>query len=145
MQSFDSSLTFSANDNPDVSLRGFWPPEDGFVWSTGKWCEITFAFDVGRKSAASLADLILDMDVFKVPDRLDGQNVMIYLNGLRVGSYMVQRRTTYFASFDAAILRPTDNVLTVDTPDTASPANFGSSDKRLLGIQLFSCQIRRSG
>lgn len=145
MRTFEDSVTFTAGTDPGVSLRNFWPPEDGFVWSTGIWSEITFAFTPSARQPAPLADLILDMDVFKKPDHLEAQNVLLYLNGLRIGSYYVQRRTTYFAAFDPKILRPADNVLTLDTPDVASPSEFGGSDSRKLGVQLFSLQIRKSG
>lgn len=145
MQSFESSVTFSATEDPGVSLRNFWEAEDGFVWSTGKWCEIMFPFNSGGRPLGLLADLIIDLDAFKREGHLAAQNALIYLNGLRIASYYVQRRTTYFASFDPKLLRAADNVLTIDTPDAARPSDFGSSDNRLLGVQLFSLQIRKSG
>ncbi len=143
MQSFDDIVTFSASEDPGVAMRNFWPPETGFIWSNGKWCEITFAFDSGLGALPAQADLILDIDVFKKEHHLDAQNVLVYLNGLRIASYYVQRRTTYFASFDPNLLKPSDNVLTLDTPDAVRPNVFGSSDNRMLGAQLFSLQIRR--
>ena len=144
MQSCDDIITFNHMEDPGIALRNFWPPETGFIWSSGKWCEITFSFDPGPKQLSAQADLILDVDVFKKEHQLDAQNVLVYLNGLRIASYLVQRRTTYFASFDPKLLKPSDNVLTLDTPDAVQPSTFGSSDTRMLGAQLFSLQIRRS-
>jgi hypothetical protein len=144
MQSFESSVTFSADEDSGVSLRNFWATEDGFVWSTGRWCEITFAFDNGGRPPL-LADLIIDVDAFRHAPKLEGQNALLYLNGLRIASFYVLRRTTYYASFDPRQLKSADNVLTIDTPDVACPRDFGSDDGRLLGIKLFSLQIRKSG
>ncbi len=144
MQSFESSVTFSASEELGVSLRNFWATENGFVWSTGKWCEIMFSFDAGGRPPGLLADLILDIDAFKHGSELEGQNALIYLNGLRIASYYILRRTTYFAAFDPRLLRSVDNVLIIDTPDASRPSAFGSTDNRLLGVQLFSLQIRKS-
>jgi hypothetical protein len=145
MLSFENSATFSKAEESGVALGNFWEPEEGFVWSTGRWCEIMFSFDNAGRPPGLLADLIIDIDVFKREGHLEGQNVLLYLNGLRIASYFVQRRTTYFASFDPKLLKPNDNVLTIDTPDTARPSDFGSEDDRLLGVQVFSLQVRKSG
>jgi hypothetical protein len=144
MRSFEDSLTFSADVEPDVSLRNFWPPESGFIWSTGKWSEVIFPFNSGSREAPSEADLIIDMDVLRRPTQLDAQHVFLYLNGLRLGSYFVQRRATFFATFNSRILKSTGNVLIFDTPDVASPSMFGELDKRQLAVQLFSLQIRKN-
>ncbi len=143
MLTFDNDLSFTRGEEPDAALRSFWAPEDGFVWSKGKWCEITFAFDTPAKVAFLFAELILDLDVFKKPEELPGQNVLVYLNGLRIGSSFVTRRLNQISSFDPKILRPIDNVLILDTPESASPQQFGRDDGRVLGVQLFSVQIRK--
>ncbi len=144
MHSFESSVTFSTDEDSGVSLRNFWAIEGGFVWSTGRWCEISFAFDTSSRPPM-LADLIIDVDAFRHEPKLIGQNALLYLNGLRIASYYVLRRTTHYASFDPKVLKSADNILTIDTPDVACPRDFGSDDGRLLGIKLFSMQIRKSG
>lgn len=143
MLTYDNSLTFAKGVEPDATLRNFWGPEDKFVWSTGKWCEIVFGFHAEGKAPGPLVDLILDMDVFKVPEKLLGQNLFVYLNGLRIASQFCQRRTTSVASIDPKLLRASENMLTIDTPDSAMPSDFGVADTRLLGIQLFSVQLRK--
>jgi hypothetical protein len=145
MLTFDNSVTFLKGKEPDVTLRNFWEPENGFVWSTGKWCEVHFAFDRGAKAAGPGADLILDIDAFKAPERLVGQNFMLYLNGLRIGSHYCVKRTTFIASFETELLTEANNVLTLDTPDAVVPKEYGLQDSRLLGVQLFSLQVRRTG
>jgi hypothetical protein len=145
MLNFANSIAFFAGQEPPVSLRNYWPPSNGFVWSTGKWCELSFEFELGSKAVTGLADLILDIGVFKVDQKLPGQNVAIFLNGLRIGTFFCKARITYIAQFDARILKSEKNILIFDTPESARPSDFGSDDKRLLGIQLFSLQIRRAG
>ena len=143
MLTFENSLTFSSNEEPDAQLRNFWGAENGFIWSSGQWCELTFSFDTKSADKNGLLDLILDIDVFKNGDELKGQNVLLYLNGLRIGSLFCTKRSTMVFSFDARLLKAEENVFTMDTPDATSPSLFGSKDTRTLGVQLFSMQVRK--
>lgn len=143
MLTFENSLSFTKGAEPEESLRNFWGPEDGFVWSTGKWSEVTFSFDPKGVTKDENCDLIVDLDVFKHGEELKGQNVLLYLNGLRVGSLFVNKRVTAVFLFEAGLLKAEENVLTFDTPDAASPSRFGSEDGRTLGVQLFSLQVRK--
>ncbi len=139
---YENSLNFYKGMQPAVLMRNFCDPEDGFIWSTSKWCDINFDFNHGAGKPKGSVDLLLDLDVFKAPPILSSQNVLIYLNGLRIGSYNIHAQVNCIASFDPAILRAHDNVLTFDTPDASKPEDFGIPDWRILGIQLFSIQIR---
>ncbi len=136
-----SIVSFSKDSNPPLELRNFWPPEDGFVWSAGKWCELAFDFAVDPQRRGDRGELVLDLDAYKHPPELEAQNLMIYLNGLRIGSRRVGKRITAFFEFDPAVLKKS-NVLVFDTPEASSPAAFGGTDKRLLGVQVFSLQVR---
>jgi hypothetical protein len=139
MISFKDTLTFSADTDLPVELINFWPPEAGFVWSTGRWCEMMFDFsDADRRVEQS--DLIFDIDAFKREG--DTSMVAFYLNGLRIGTTQIRGRLTLVINFETAILRKTGNILVIDTPESCSPADIGLSDDRLLGIQLFSVQVR---
>jgi hypothetical protein len=145
MLTYENSVQFVKGESAPVSLRNFFPPEDGFIWSSSHWSEITFGFSATPAGGKEHADLILDFDVFKIVGHVDGQNALIYLNGLRVGSHYITQRTTLVIPIDAAMLKPSGNVLTFDTPDTRKPSEFGIPDERQLGIQLFSMQIRAAG
>jgi len=145
MLTYDNSVRFEKGRAPTVSLRNFYPPEDGFVWSSSRWSEIKFEFAATAGRDKKNVDVILDFDVFKVDGYMDGQNALIYLNGLRVGSHYISRRTAIIIPIDTALLKPSENVLTFDTPDSRIPSDFGIADKRQLGIQLFSIQIRPAG
>jgi hypothetical protein len=142
---FNSSVSFLKGKVPPVILRNFFPPEDGFVWSTSTWSEVIFSFSDSTLPNGRSADLILDLDVFKAPPALPHQTVLIYLNGLRIGSRDVSRRATVVFTFNPALLKATENVLTFDTPKASMPSNFGVSDGRCLGMQLFSLQLRPGG
>lgn len=142
MLNFNNSMTFKPGVQPDQELQNFWAPEDGFIWSSGKWCEVGFSFDA-ETDKAGLCDLILDIDVFKHNEDLKGQNVLFFFNGLRIGSLYCTKRSTVVFSFPGNQLRSAENLLTIDTPDANSPAHFGGKDGRTLGIQLFSMQIRK--
>ena len=145
MLDWRNSTSFRRGENSSLALRNFSEPEDGFVWSHGKWCEIVFEFAEPTSDGRALADLVLDLDVFHAPPDFTHQSVLIYLNGLRIASSYIARRPTYLAPFASALLKPSENVLTIDTPDVIDPRKFGVDDARYLGIQLFSLQIRRGG
>jgi hypothetical protein len=142
MLTYENSVQFDLGEPSPVALRNFSLPEKGFIWSSSDWCEIVFAFSATPVSSKKLVDFILDIDVFKMAGHLTGQNVLLYLNGLRVGSHYITEQTTLVTRINAAMLRPSGNVLTFDTPDSRKPSEFGSPDDRKLGIQLFSIQIR---
>ncbi len=89
--------------------------------------------------------MVLDLDAFKYEEKLRGQNVAVYLNGLRVGSLYCTKRLTSVMQFDTKILVKTENVITIDTPDSARPEDYGVKDGRVLGVQLYSLQMRKSG
>jgi len=145
MLTYENSIHFAKDAPVPAVLRNFYAPEDSFVWSTSRWSEITFAFSGSPAKTKKFADFILDFDVFKTGENFEGQNVLIYVNGLRVGSHFIARRTTVVASIESTLLKPTENVLTFDTPDARNPTEFGISDNRVLGIQLFSLQVRPAG
>ena len=137
----DKIVSFSRDVLPVVELKSFWPPEDGFVWSAGRWCEIAFDYRLEAKGQQSQGELVIELDCFKAPPQLEAQSAFFYLNGLRVGARRVNKRATVFIEFDGALLKPA-NVLTIDTPDATSPSQFSGTDERVLGVQLFSLQVR---
>ncbi len=145
MLTFENAVAFLKGEVPPVLLRNFYAPEDGFVWSTSTWSEIIFSFNDGTSPKPKSADLILDLDVFKAPPALTHQSVLFYMNGLRIGSRDVTGRATSILTFNPEILKPSANVLILDTPKASSPKDFGSADGRCLGVQLFSLQLRPGG
>ena len=141
---FDNFVAFKGGFDSPVLLRNFSEPEDDFAWSDGKWCEIGFSFkETGRLDG--VADLIMDLEAFHVADALPRQSVFVYLNGLRISSSYVNRRTILSCTFDRRLLKANDNIVTIDTPDVVPPITLGIEDSRLLGIKLFTLQIRKAG
>ena len=144
MLTYGNSVSFQDGHQSPVTMRNFSEPEDGFVWSIGKWCELGFDFQDAGKQIDGRADLLLDVEAFHVPEQLPEQTVLVYLNGIRVASAFVSTRTHLIGCFDRRWLRPSDNLLTVDTPDVVLPTVFGVADTRPLGIKLYSIQIRKA-
>ena len=120
-------------------LRNFHPPEPGgFVWSAGRWCEVEFAFDHSALPPRGDPVLTLDLDVFRHPPLLAAQDLFIYLNGLRLGALTVEGRQRASFRLRRATLQREANLLAIDAPQAARPADFGDPDGRLLGVKLFS-------
>jgi hypothetical protein len=93
-------------------------------------------------NADTVFDIVLDTDVFKSPPELVGQNVFVYVNGLRLASRFMTKRMIVNLRIPGRFLRTKNNVLTFDTPDSATPEKFGIADSRRLGVQLFSIVVR---
>lgn len=143
MKNFQDTLDVRAWADAGVSLTGFAPPEEGFVWQMGRWGEIAFDFDDLSRNRSGMADLMVELDVFKHGQDLPGQNVFIYLNGLRVGSFFITNRRIVIMNFPVTALRAKNNVITLDTPDAAPARNFGLNDTRVLGAAVFAVYFRR--
>jgi hypothetical protein len=144
MLNFDNSAQFAKGKETQLIFRNLWEPEDGFIWSNGKWCEIVFDFRGSLQQTNFKSDLIIDIDAYRDSENSSGQNVLVYLNGLRIGSSHLTSRATIIFALDTHILKPTENVLTLDTPDSDSPARHGGRDTRVLGVKIFSLQIRKT-
>jgi len=146
MLAVDEDYTFGKDVVPGVGLTNFSPPEDGFVWSTGSWCQVTFPYKArsaaGRaKAAEAMVDIALDIDVFKAVPDLPGQDIFIYVNGARLASRFITHRLTVMLEVPGSAMSATENVIVIDTPDAARPAEHGGSDTRRLGVQLFSIKV----
>jgi hypothetical protein len=149
MFSFENALHFvpgPSGSQPSIPIRvqNFSTYEAGFCWQVGRWGEVSFDFDGASPTSRKLCDLILDVDVFKIDGQFLGQDLLTYLNGLRVGNAFIEARRMLIVPFEERLLRPRDNTLVLDTPDAVSPMKFGLQDGRVLGAQLFSMQIRRA-
>ena len=142
MLTLTNSVTFTKGKAPIVLLRNFYEPEDGFVWSNSRWCQVLFSLTERPSRPNAPVDLLFDIDVFKAPPALPGQSVLVYLNGMRVASFDVSQRMNAVIPIASTLLRPQENEITFDTPDAAKPSDFGVLDDRKLGIQLFSLQLR---
>ncbi len=145
MLTYENTVGFRKGEDSPVSLRNFSAPEDGFVWSHGAWCEIVFTFKDSGRVSDGMADLMLDLEAFHKPETFPQQSVFVYFNGLRVASSYVSRRMILLAPFERKTLRTGENVITIDTPDVVPPTEHGVNDTRLLGIKLFTLQIRKAG
>lgn len=122
-----------------LALRNFHPAEDGFAWSAGRWCEVEFAWDLVGAPRPLLLEL--DVNAFRDAHLLPAPDLLVYLNGLRIGSLTLPMRQLATFPIAATVLQAERNVLVLDAPDAARPIEFGREDARLLGVQLFSLAV----
>jgi hypothetical protein len=143
MAAFDKLITFDSNTPPGCTLKNFYDPEEDFVWSNGLWCEISLPLpaDPLANAAKIPLDIAIDLAAFKTSPELEGQNVLVYANGLRLASRFITHRVTVMLELPAAFIREGENIITIDTPNAAFPATYGFNDTRQLGIQLFSLRL----
>lgn len=141
----DTPVAFGAGAQPVVALTNFSDPEDGFVWSLGPWCEMRFDLDLARAEIETAVEVTLDANVFAAPPKVEGQAVLAWLNGHRIGSaWVVGRGVLTFRSARAPLLRE-GNRLTLDVPNAVKPSAFGHADDRRLGVKVFSLTVRHVG
>lgn len=138
----DRPLLIGHGSDPDaIRLRNFDTPEEEFAWSMGRFAEAVFDCDPGALAAAAGGALLLDIDTFRVPPVLAGQNLLVFLNGLRVHSAFVTARSILAIQLRPGMLRAAENTLTFDLPDAIRPMEFGMEDGRMLGLKLFSIAL----
>lgn len=139
MMRFGAPVQFGEGHEEWLELRNFHPPEPGgFSWSAGRWCEVSFPMDPAALGPQGHVLLELDFDAFRQPPILRTQDVLVYLNGLRLGALVLRGRQQASFRLRRSTLEATENVLAVDVPDAARPVDFGHTDGRLLGLKLFS-------
>lgn len=141
MLRLDAPVPIGSGHEGILLLRNFYPPEDGFVWSSRRWCEIVFAFEPDDAVGMDEVLLAIDVNAFQRPFLAPGVDLLVHLNGLRLGGAIIQRRQVVEFPVAASVLAHERNVLALDVPDAASPAEYGGDDTRLLGLQLFSVGI----
>lgn len=142
MLEISKTQTFTHGKNVPMLLRNFYEPEDGYVWSRSKWCELIFSFSFGNYPKPLLTDFVIDLDVFKSPPNLMSQAVKIYFNGKRVAQYDIDCRREIIISVHSSEILTSENSLIFDTPESASPSAWGMGDERILGVQIFSLHIQ---
>jgi hypothetical protein len=136
-----SVFLFGAEQSDLLRTRNFHPPEDLFAWSEGRWSEIEFPLDLPQAGPPAHVWVSIELDVFRRPPLLAGQDVFIYLNGWRAASLHITERQVVHVRVRGSLLEAEGNLLTFDLPDATRPADFGEDDQRLLGVQIFSLQF----
>ncbi|WP_137176383.1 hypothetical protein [Roseomonas sp. AR75] len=142
MFTWDNFLDFRDGPSLDVGFNGFSTPENGFIWQVGRFGEVIFDFESPSRCGTPEAELIVELDAYCGAPREAGQNVLVYLNGYRLGSVLLTRSRVLLRRFDWHLLRRKGNVLTLDAPDAARPTSPGTQDTRVLGARLLSLQFR---
>jgi hypothetical protein len=108
-------------------------------WSNSRRAAIVFSVDNFR-----LNKLIMKIGPFLEPGRVDGQRVLVELNGRHLATLELKEREAKAYSIDlpATLLRD-ENILSLTLPDAVSPASLKTSDDaRRLGINLEWLEMR---
>jgi hypothetical protein len=141
MSGFRVAYLFGADQDESVRLRNFYPPEDRFAWTAGRWSEIEFPLDLPADAQPAHVWFSIELDAFRRPPALAGQDVFIYVNGWRAASLHVMDRQVVHFRVRGSLLEADANVVTFDLPDAARPSEFGEADERQLGVQIYSLAI----
>ena len=120
---------------------GWSTPDPGSRWTEAKEAGIVFRLP-GDPQPHDLL-LRIDLSAFVIPNKHPRQRVNIFLNGISVDSFVLERAEPVerTLTLPAKLLR-SQNRLTFALPDAAAPASFGlSQDDRPLGIAVYWMQF----
>jgi hypothetical protein len=131
-------LDLRSADAENYLWYGWSGPEPEYRWTDRGRAGIVFALDQVKPAV-----LRMQMGAFLVPGKLDQQMVNISLNGHPITTVTVKQVESreYSIALPAEFLQG-HNVVNLELPNAASPANFElSADERLLGISVSWIQI----
>lgn len=126
-------ISFVKGGNGDIYKGQGWSnAEDNFTWTDGKKAEVNIpAGDIRVK---------LIMKVFTGglvnPGKLETQTVNIYINGNKIGQWLVKEKMEYAINLpEHSIVNNNINIV-FDLPDATVPGNIGlnGDDGRTLGL-----------
>ncbi|MEQ8223294.1 MAG: hypothetical protein ABRQ37_13380 [Candidatus Eremiobacterota bacterium] len=126
-------ISFIKGGNGDFYKGQGWSnAEDNFTWTDGKKAEVNIPVgDIRRK----LILKVFTGGLFN-PGKLEAQRVNIYINGTKIGTWIVKDKMEYTIALpEHSIVNNNINIL-FDLPDANIPANIGltGDDGRTLGL-----------
>src|SRR5438105_2527265 len=134
---YDEALTFGAAGSVrKVTTAGFDFGESApYSWTIAQSCEIDVPLPMPRQEVA----FQIDAAPFTSGERVTGQQLVVYLNGLFLGMHTFRsREAKMFPVFRTAI-SPRSTRIALVIPTAASPKQLGlSSDVRELGFAVYS-------
>ena len=134
--------------------KGWSLPERNITWTSGKSASLIMPID---ETEADI-ELKARLSPFIVPDKLDMQRVVVFVNGNKVGEWSVKEKEGIWNKVmrkdmfhERTILIPNNlledsvMVVTFELPDAASPAKMGlRGDSRILGVAMHSVVLTES-
>ena len=132
----------------DFSARGNGAPFRGAGWSTA---EPDGTWSLGSESHLVLPPptvpathvLVLRLRPMVAGDALPAQRLGVRVNGVALGDFRIDRRTTRACRIPLPLLRPGAALrIAFATPDAARPADHGlGDDRRVLGVNLAALRL----
>ena len=132
---YDEPITFGARGSAKtLSPEGFDFGDDVTSWTVIQQCSLSVALPIPRQ------DITLEIDAFPfVTDKIQAQQLFVYLNGLFVGFHTFTDRHTLKCPIARSAVSSRSTVLSLVIPTAVSPNSLGlSSDLRKLGLAFFS-------
>ena len=132
----DQIIYFGADQSGNSCLVSGWgTPEDGFVWSEGKYAKLEI------ESVSTVSTIQMTVWGYTPPEA-GPQEMLVFVNGSFAGYYEIAARTIC----DLALRRPVPPPVQIDfVISTAKrPSDHeGGTDKRQLGIALADLKLSR--
>jgi hypothetical protein len=139
-----SEIDFTRGGNAsDFVLKGWSSPEDHVRWTCKRNAIIVLPLEAPPKKPLVLQ---AHLEPLLVPGHIEAQNVNIYVDDRKVGSWCVKKAGVFKVKIPKRFTHDSRMRIRFELPDTASPASFGTSkDTRDLGVAFRSIRIIPSG
>jgi hypothetical protein len=122
-------------------LHGWSSPEDGFTWSIGQESRLQIPLPPARPGESLILEL--DLSPFVVPGRAPGQRLLLSVNGMQVGSDMIEVGGAVGYHIPQQAARASRTLLVeLRHPDAKRPVDLDfNTDGRQLGFMLRSAAV----
>ena len=137
----DRVLSFADGANRSALLAGWSSPEPWGVWADQKAAYLALALPPTEEDR----DLVIDVLVYTVPKALPEQSVVVWINGQRIGKYVLsQRDATIRVRHDKIPVEAGAMMIGFDLSNAASPSDIEKvNDTRLLSIGIKALALVR--
>ena len=135
-----SEIDFSRGGNAtDFIWEGWSSPEDHARWTCKRNAIIVLPLEAPPKKPLVLQ---AHLEPLLVPGQIEAQNVNIYIDDRKLGSWFVKKAGVFKVKIPKKLTHDSRMRIRFELPDAASPASFGKSkDTRDLGVAFRSIRI----
>lgn len=134
---YNELLTFGRKGNAkDLTSTGIDFTDDASIsWTIQQQCTIEFSLPIPRQ------DVMLEIDAFPFisVEKVESQQVFVYLNGLFQGFHTFRDRETVKFPIIRSAISSRSTLLSLAIPTAVAPKNLNlGNDLRALGLAFFS-------
>ena len=123
----------------DFTWEGWSSPGEDFTWTDKRNAIIVLPLEEPQKKPFVVQ---AHLGPFLVPGQIEEQNVNIYIDDRRAGSWHVKKADYFTLKIPGQPIHDSRMRIRFELPDAASPASFGpSKDTRKLGVAFSSMRI----